>query len=218
MTAWTVFERLAVSLILAGVIGYERERHGRAAGFRTHILVSLGSCLMMLTGIAMQQADGGHAVDPSRLAAQVVSGIGFLGAGTILRFRATVRGLTTAASLWVVAGIGLAAGCGFLIGAVIASGMAMLTLFGLSQWERSMRREWYCTLMVETSASANLLPPIRQALSEHEVEVYDFEVKTEADASTSKLLLHMRLQSDTSKPDIVQDVLRVRGVIRAHWE
>ncbi|HBL37110.1 MAG TPA: methyltransferase, partial [Firmicutes bacterium] len=106
-----------VATLLGAVIGLEREQHGRPAGLRTHILVALGSCLIML--VSIYGFPSGTGSDPARLAAQVVSGIGFLGAGTILRDGTSIRGLTTAASLWVVAGIGLAAGTGFYWAAAI---------------------------------------------------------------------------------------------------
>ena len=141
MSDLVVLQRLLLSGALAGIIGYERERHGRAAGFRTHILVGLGSSLIMLTSLYLMDVLHGQAeFDPTRMAAQVVSGIGFLGAGTILRFGTSVRGLTTAASLWVASGIGLAAGAGFYMGAAAATGVALVTLFALSPIERTIRR------------------------------------------------------------------------------
>jgi putative Mg2+ transporter-C (MgtC) family protein len=141
MSDLIVLQRLLLSGILAGVIGYERERHGRAAGFRTHILVGVGSCLVMLTSLhLMEVLKGQTEFDPTRMAAQVVSGIGFLGAGTILRFGTSVRGLTTAASLWVAAGIGRAAGAGFYMGAAATTGVALVTLFALGPVERNIRR------------------------------------------------------------------------------
>ncbi len=133
-------QRLLLITVLAGLVGFERERHGRAAGLRTHILVGLGSCLIMLTSLYLMEGLSGQVeIDPTRMAAQVISGIGFLGAGTILRFRASVRGLTTAASLWAVAGIGLAVGAGFLVGALAGTAMMLLALFGLSRLEWRMR-------------------------------------------------------------------------------
>lgn len=142
MSEWVVVQRLLLTAVLAGCIGYERERQGRAAGLRTHILTGVGSCLIMLTGLHMMEAvHGSLVVDPTRMAAQVVSGIGFLGAGAILRDRASVRGLTTAASLWAVAGLGLAAGSGFLIGAVAATVIVLLTLFGLRRLDHRIRSE-----------------------------------------------------------------------------
>ncbi len=159
MTDLEVIQRIVIATVLAGLIGYERERHGRAAGFRTHILVGLGSCLVMLTGLYLMDTLGPRSnFDPTRMAAQVVSGIGFLGAGTILRFRASVRGLTTAASLWAVGGIGLAAGAGFITGAIVTGAVVLVLLFGLVRLERTMRRDWYNTLMVETRVSVSSWP------------------------------------------------------------
>ena len=130
-----------VVTLIAGLIGFERERHGRAAGFRTHILVGVGSCLIMLTGIdLMTTLPNGAGVDPTRMASQVISGIGFLGAGTIIRFGGSVRGLTTAASLWAIGGIGLAVGAGFLRGAIITGVVVFVVLFFFSPIERLIRK------------------------------------------------------------------------------
>lgn len=142
MSELVIVQRLLLSAVLAGCIGYERERHGRAAGLRTHILVGLGSCLIMLTGLHLKEAMQGTVdIDPTRMAAQVVSGIGFLGAGTILHDRASVRGLTTAAGLWAVAGLGLAVGSGFIFAAVAATVIMLVTLFALRRLDRQIRRE-----------------------------------------------------------------------------
>lgn len=131
--------RLVLSLILSGLIGLERQMHRRTAGLRTHILVSLGSCLIMLTSLYIFAIYKNEAnVDPARIAAGVITGIGFLGAGTIIREREGVKGLTTAASLWVVAGIGLATGCGFYKAALFTTILALLTLFFLKYIERIM--------------------------------------------------------------------------------
>ena len=112
-----IVKRLILSAILGGLIGVEREVNNRPAGLRTHILVTLGSTLVMLVSIDGLHRDGGAILsDPYRLAAQVVSGIGFLGAGTIMRTGNSINGLTTAASLWVSAGIGLAIGTGYYLG------------------------------------------------------------------------------------------------------
>jgi putative Mg2+ transporter-C (MgtC) family protein len=136
-----VIVRLTISLVLGGLIGLERQLHRRAAGLRTHILVSLGSCLIMLTSIYISDIyKNGPAVDPSRIAAGVITGIGFLGAGAIIREREkeAVKGLTTAASLWVVAGIGLASGCGFFIAAFYSTVLALITLFFLGFFEKNV--------------------------------------------------------------------------------
>lgn len=118
--------RLGLSVILGGLVGYERELAGKDSGVRTHALVSLGSCLAMTTAAFL--AHGNPAVDITRFGAQVISGVGFLGAGTIMRHGVSVKGLTTAASLWVVACIGLAVGAGAIYGAVVGT---LLSLFSL---------------------------------------------------------------------------------------
>lgn len=134
-----VVVRLLLATLLSGLVGLEREVSGRAAGFRTHILVCVGSTLIMLTGIYLLDAMKGLAlVDPARMAGQVVSGIGFLGAGTIIQFRDSVRGLTTAASLWTAAGIGLAIGAGFYSGALAATAIVLVVLLILSRLEHTV--------------------------------------------------------------------------------
>lgn len=121
--------RLSLATLFGGLVGLEREIHGKVAGLRTHALVSLGSALIMVISIDIYAAYRGLAqVDPSRIAAQVVSGIGFLGAGAIIRFPKGITGLTTAASLWVVAGIGLACGAGFLKPALVTTALVFVVL------------------------------------------------------------------------------------------
>lgn len=134
--------RLAVAAILGALIGLDRERLDRAAGLRTHALVATASALIMLVsayGFEPVTAAGQSIVaDPSRVAAQVVSGIGFLGAGTIILRRNVIRGLTTAASIWAVAGIGLAVGVGMYGEAVATTAILLLILVGLKPLERRM--------------------------------------------------------------------------------
>lgn len=121
--------RLTLSLVLGGLIGFEREVRRRSAGFRTHILVCVGSCLIMLTSLYVFDIYSDKVpLDPVRVAAQVVTGIGFLGAGAIIRDSGGVKGLTTAASLWVVAALGLAIGCGFYTAAVFTSVLSLVAL------------------------------------------------------------------------------------------
>src|SRR5205807_6337898 len=128
--------RLAVAAVLGGAIGVERELRDREAGIRTHLLVSLGSALFTIVsayGFHEFLTSGASVVraDPTRIAAQIVTGIGFLGAGAIIRQGLAIRGLTTAATLWVVAAIGLAAGAGYYSAAVITTGVALMALWPL---------------------------------------------------------------------------------------
>jgi putative Mg2+ transporter-C (MgtC) family protein len=133
--------RLFVAFLLGGLIGLEREKKGRSAGLRTHILVCVGSTLFMLVSLQIYELYQDKAnIDPARIAAGVVTGIGFLGAGTIIRSSEKSRGLTTAASVWVSSAIGLAVGCGYILPAVLATFIAFLTLFSLKRLEQKLDR------------------------------------------------------------------------------
>jgi putative Mg2+ transporter-C (MgtC) family protein len=123
--------RLGLTVVLCGAIGVEREARGQVAGLRTHILVGLGAALFTLvSAYAFDAGEPNSRVDPTRIAAQIVTGIGFLGAGTIIRQGLTVRGLTTAASLWIVAAIGMASGAGYYVGAAATTGIVLVALVG----------------------------------------------------------------------------------------
>ncbi|MGH2708828.1 MAG: MgtC/SapB family protein [Actinomycetota bacterium] len=134
--------RVVLGAVLGGVVGLERELADQPAGFRTHMLVSLGAALFTLAGAYGVESFGEGPVrvqfDPTRVAAQVVAGIGFLGAGAIIRHGANVRGLTTAASLWVTAAIGMAVALGFWPGALAAVVTTVVVLYGLGRLERRM--------------------------------------------------------------------------------
>jgi len=142
----TLLLRIVVAAALGGIVGVERELRDQPAGFRTHMLVALGACMFTIVGaFGFQAFTGGtdtHRIqaDLTRVASQVVVGIGFLGGGTILRSGGTIRGLTTAASLWVTAAVGLAVGMGFYFAATATSLIAVLTLAGLKPIERRFIR------------------------------------------------------------------------------
>jgi putative Mg2+ transporter-C (MgtC) family protein len=132
----SVFWRLFLSVVLSGILGLEREKKGSPAGLRTHVLVSLGSTLYVLASLHLyEMLDGGSMADPSRIASNIVTGIGFLGAGTIIRNPENVKGLTTAASIWVAAAIGMSIGFGFWSGAVLTAFFGLFTLRLLRTFE-----------------------------------------------------------------------------------
>ena len=144
-----VAARLGIATLLGAVLGLERELRGQPAGLRTHILVSLGSALFTLASLYValplsgDTLDVGVRADVTRIASQVVVGIGFLGGGSILRHGTSVKGLTTAANLWLTASIGLAAGLGFHAGAVLAMAFGLFALSGLRplvRWIRAWRK------------------------------------------------------------------------------
>lgn len=145
--------RLLLATVIGGVIGIEREANKRPAGLRTHILVCVGSTLIMMVSLYAMPASA----DPSRIAAQVVSGIGFLGAGTILITGNVVKGLTTAASLWVCAGIGLAIGAGFYLAGLVTAAIVLVSLAALSRVEKNIVRGANRTIKVRAEDRSGLI-------------------------------------------------------------
>ncbi|MFH1861107.1 MAG: MgtC/SapB family protein [bacterium] len=119
--------RLILATLLGGLVGIERQIHHKPAGLRTHILVCIGACMCMIIGLSLNK-EFGNGIDPSRIAAQVVSGIGFLGAGTIMVSKASVKGLTTAASIWATSALGLAIGNGMFFAAAVAAVLMVTAL------------------------------------------------------------------------------------------
>lgn len=139
--------RLIVAAALGGIIGVERQSRGQYAGFRTQLLVCLGSCLFTVVSIRLSESFGGRA-DPGRIAAQIVTGIGFLGAGAILRHGEYIRGLTTAASLWVVSAIGMTVGFGQHLLAALATLIVLVNLIFLKNIENAFLRRRFATVKI----------------------------------------------------------------------
>ena len=132
--------RILISFIMGGLIGLEREMNNQPAGLRTHILISIGATLVMLISLHVPQKVGSIG-DPGRIAAQVVSGIGFLGAGAILKFGADIKGLTTAASIWAMAAVGMAVGAGMYSISIMAVVIIFFALTAMSFIEKKLFRE-----------------------------------------------------------------------------
>ncbi|NTV90388.1 MAG: MgtC/SapB family protein [Clostridiales bacterium] len=169
--------RLLLACLLGGVIGYEREHTHRPAGFRTHILVCVGSALVMVTSeFIFKKYSGSSNVDPARLGAQVISGIGSLGAGTIIRDGFNVKGLTTAASLWAVSCVGIAAGIGFYDGAVIAAVIIFITLIALKRTENKfIKKSRQYGIMIESENIAGQVGNVCEAVERSGTEVRSIE-------------------------------------------
>ena len=164
--------RLSLALLLGGAIGIEREYRAKEAGFRTHFLVALGSALFC---VVSQFGFGVDLKDSSRVAAQVVSGIGFLGAGTIIFQKNVVRGLTTAAGLWVTAAIGLACGTGMYVAAALTTAMVLLGLEVLNYWIPQLG-----TTTIELNFSAPSRESVKEFISQIKqkgMEVHSYELK-----------------------------------------
>lgn len=169
--------RHSIAAVFGGLIGLERELHHQPAGLRTHRIVSIGSCLIMLVSIHMAELGPGRG-DPGRIAAQVVAGVGFLGAGAIMRSGLSVRGLTTAACLWTVAGIGLAAGCGFWKAAVAATALGLVSTYIFQKIELRMSKGRYLRkFVVHARDSATLVSNLEAILQKSNVAVREVDIQ-----------------------------------------
>ncbi len=164
--------RLIVAGLLGAAIGLEREVHGHPAGVRTHMLVALGAAVFTVVSIEGFPKTGAGTTDPSRIAAQIVTGIGFLGAGAIVKYGANIRGLTTAASLWVDAGLGLAAGTAMYVVAVVAAGLAIFSLWPVHRLVMRLELTSGQVLHVRLGLrKMDLLADTSQVLLAHRIEI-----------------------------------------------
>ncbi|HKN64174.1 MAG TPA: MgtC/SapB family protein [Gaiellaceae bacterium] len=211
-----VLLRLFVAAALGGAIGVERELRERQAGLRTHLVVSVGAALFTLvSAYGFSNFDG--KVDPTRIAAQIVSGIGFLGAGAIIRQGLSVRGLTTAASLWLVAAIGMAAGAGYWDGALIATLGALLTLGPLrvvAFRTLSRYRPQHDRLLVEIAAGGSPVPII-EAIEHQGARVVSLDVAQEGDRRS--VSADVELPPGSTAVAIVAGVAEIDGVLEVQW-
>jgi putative Mg2+ transporter-C (MgtC) family protein len=211
--------RLILAALLGGVIGYEREHTNRPAGFRTHILVCVGAALVMVTSeFIFERYRVAANIDPARLGAQVISGIGFLGAGTIIRDGFNVRGLTTAASLWAVSCVGIAAGIGFYEGAVAATFMIFLTLITLKRAEKLFtRKNRYRTLIVETDNLAGQVGNVSNVFEKYGLEMKNIQLyKNKENALMIKTIVKMT--GDDLGMQLVNDLHALPGIKKVYEE
>ena len=198
--------RIIVAGILGSIIGLERDIHGRAAGLRTHLLVCIGSALFTIMSIklseyAMQR--GYHNLpitDPARVAAQIVTGIGFIGAGAIIKEGFSIKGLTTAACLWVVAAIGMAAGIGNYILATSASFIAIISLIILNKFEKFYKKDSYRSLTITTPLEVDPSIVINTIKGKYiKILYYDCERDYVNKTITSKLSIRIFQKGITDK-------------------
>lgn len=193
--------RLLVASLFGGFIGLERDIHGRDAGLRTHLLVSLGSGVFMVLSemVATVSAGAGYTADPSRIAAQIVTGIGFLGAGVIIKAGVNVRGLTTAASLWTSAAIGMAAGGGYYAISGATTLIALGGLILLKRFERMYAKDHYRNLVV-TTAVAVQPSEIIQIIKKSRLTIITCDIEKNFESDSTIVRFSLRLH-DKINPD-----------------
>ncbi|MEW5933177.1 MAG: MgtC/SapB family protein [Bacillota bacterium] len=204
--------RLLLAALAGGIIGLEREHANRPAGFRTHILVSAGACLVALTALSVASSFRGVAnTDPTRMAAHVISGIGFLGAGAIMREGLNIRGLTTAASIWVIATVGLAMGVGLYWHGAIATLLAGLTLHYLPAVERRFTRGQYRLITVVTQDTPGQIGRIGIALGNRGVDIRNIEMDSRPGGLIS-IQLYVRTPPACDLTRLVSELATIPGV------
>ena len=214
VTLLSIALRLVCAVIIGGLIGLERGMKNRPAGLRTYMLVCVGSCLIMLTNQYLFQVSGSG--DPMRLGAQVVSGIGFLGAGTIIVTKHNqIKGLTTAAGLWAAAGVGLAMGVGFYEAALIAGLLIFFVLTGLQKLDNRMRSKTKTLeVYIEMSDSMNIGTLIR-SIREMNVEIKDVQLEhdTMPEDGTRSLFATLKCKKRTDHIPLMEAIRKIKGIV-----
>ncbi|MEB2312337.1 MAG: MgtC/SapB family protein [Sorangiineae bacterium] len=211
--------RLAVGVLLGAAIGYERERSGHAAGLRTNMLVALASTLFMLVStqfVFFQNYEPGGLVmvDTSRIAASVVAGIGFLGAGAIIKVGLGITGLTTAAGLWLVASIGLAAGGGMFLEAAVATAVSLVTLITLRRFEARQRYILRRRIVLQIDTSLTTEQTTLATLTELVANVTTVDLETLPDGKI-QIGAIVDLRTEGSAPAVFDQLAAIPGVTSA---
>jgi putative Mg2+ transporter-C (MgtC) family protein len=217
---WDIILRLSYAAFLGACVGLEREFHGRPAGLRTYLILSLGSALLMVISenlFYLVQARAPHipmSFDPSRIAAQAITGIGFLGAGVIIRYKDSIRGLTTAACVWAVAAVGLTVGAGFYLYGTMVTALIICSLLGLKVLERRMRKDWYQEVEVVTEDRPGIISRIQEILEKHHYHVVNIGLKR--DLQNQEVTANFSMVHRTVRPDrsVLEAVFDIEGVKR----
>lgn len=217
--------KLFLAALAGGIVGIEREKHGRPAGLRTHLLVALGSCLMMVVSEAFPLKYGGAdgtlsplRVDPSRVAAQIIAGIGFLGAGVIIKEGLSVRGLTTAASLWLVAGVGMAFGMGLFGPGAIATGLGLGSLIYLKRLEPVIKKDRYLHLTVTALLEPDVYPELERLFKERSLQISDLSALTNLEKGEVEYQFILTQHRRRIGRELTQLIVPLPGVKQIHFK
>ena len=212
--------KLVYAALIGGAIGFEREAHGQAAGLRTNILVCVGACLMMMLSLHMEEIFRHYSVDqsvvrldPARIASYAIASMGFLGAGAIIQGKGTVRGLTTAASLWLVTGIGLAIGADFLVPALLATLVSLLILYGLRRLKTLFVHDLHTILTLKYHGMEASLDEVKAGLAEKGVHIQFINYRLEPPDNTVIYRLRLLSKDDVDWKDVVGAISQTTGLL-----
>jgi putative Mg2+ transporter-C (MgtC) family protein len=214
--------RLVLAALLGAAVGLEREIHGRPAGIRTYLILSMGTALLMVLSEYLLVAyhgkypELGLQGDPGRIAGQAITGIGFLGAGVIIRYKDTIRGLTTAACVWLVCSVGLAVGAGFYVVSVAVTSLTLLALIGLKAWERRLKKDWFEDLHVVSEDIPGQINRMKDSIVQHGFEVISYGLKRDAEKNELIATFQLIVRAVQPQREILQDLLEIKGVKAVH--
>jgi putative Mg2+ transporter-C (MgtC) family protein len=211
---WEFILRLFLALLFGGVIGYERESEHKPAGLRTNLLVCLGSCLVVLFELFYHQKNPGVS-DHLRMAAQILTGIGFLGAGTIIQTRSHVKGLTTAATIWVTATIGIAVGGGFYYISGIAVIVVLLSLRFLKIIENRLTLRSGRSLIINGESKGNFSEKFGELMTRLKIPIFDVKLSVDRNRSLeATVYIHANVDVDM----LIAEIMKIDGVHRVTTE
>ncbi|MBF0339244.1 MAG: MgtC/SapB family protein [Nitrospirae bacterium] len=219
------FGKLLLAAVLGGIIGFERESHGQAAGFRTYLVVSTGACLMMLLSLQIEAIyhsfDVSHSVvrlDPGRIASYAIAGMGFLGSGAIIKGKGSVRGLTTAAGLWIATGIGLSIGAGLIYQTLFATCVILVALYWVHPIRKLTPHRLYSMVTVKFAQEEDALVKLRSVLDEFPsvvVQNYSYEFEVASQVATYRIRIYSTSDKDWS--EVVNRFLLIKTVKWVSW-
>lgn len=212
----TILLRLTLSFVVGAIVGLERQAHRQPAGLRTHILICMGATLVMLLSIFIPQTfQNFQNGDPGRIAAQVVSGIGFLGAGAIMKFGVNVKGLTTAASIWVIAALGLAIGAGMYVAVLIGTIILLIALIFLDTMEKWWFPSKYIKRLHIHTKNMELSPDeFLPILKKHKVAVRTIDLEHSFEDKKLSFFLTVQISETVKLKELTSDLSSISGIKR----
>lgn len=214
---------LLLAVVLGGLIGLEREWHGRPAGLRTHILVCIASTsLILVSRILQESAESAAArlvLDPTRLAAGIVTGIGFLGAASVIKSGDIVRGITTGACIWAVSALGVVIGNEAYGLALVTTGLILFALVLLDRAEGWIRPVVYRKLIVDCRSGkpTEVAERVRAALKRHKIRTQDLHGEIGCNEEPCELVFHIRCRNSSQAPVVLEEVAKQEGVQHVRW-
>ncbi len=219
-------EKLLLAAIMGAVIGFERESHGQSAGIRTNVMVALTGCLLMILSLDLHtlfpgmDANSVLRIDPGRIASYTVAGMGFLGAGAIIKGKGTIRGLTTAATMWLITGVGLSVGAGYVLPAALTTALSLFVLYFLRHLKPWFSHDTYANLSLCVSQDEETVETLRAVLHRfREVEILFINYHHETGTGATRLRLRLRAKEGVPWRDIIRNVRNeVRTLETIAWE